>query len=343
VPEKRSTFNPQAVQKNNHKKGKQNKKPKKDEKTSSFFSAQEKEQPNTRAIRFAPRTAMNIFSGLFFFLFLIMCVVVLLTFGRTDTLAQLAMSKQVNKSELIENVNEGLKETEQLKYDGEVLTEKLFTYSSKQEGTENWKASITPYLAIGLGAEQLGFSDTKLDRSCKEVKFIKLTTVDEKDRIYRLYYDVRFTEGDKWKEAQIILFASYKYGEFKLIDRPQFTNINSSESKNEIAYNEKRFLPKGTDVSDIERDKIDEFVQRFFELYVTNDEKIGLISKVKGLDNAKLKSVNPKAVIRSSDGLFHVIGTYTFSFEEENPLTSGFHLEIKQTKDSYFVNKLNEE
>ena len=328
---------------NNQKKGKQNKKPKKDEKISSFFSAREKEQPNTRAIRFAPRTAMNFFSGLFFSLFLVMCVVVLLTFGRVDTLARLALSKQVNKIELIENVNKGLSENEQLKYDGEILIEKLFTFQQKQNENNSWKEEITPYLAVGLSPEDLGFSNTRIDRSTKEVKFIKLATTDEKQRFYRLYYDVRFTEGSSWKQTQIILPVCYKYGELKLIDRPQFTNTISSESKNDVAYNDKRFLPQGEDVDKSETDKVQEFVKRFFELYVSNDEKLQLISKVQGLEGAKLKYVDTKTMVVDKEGNYHVLGTFTFFYQEESPFTSGFDLVIKPTKESYFVTKMNQE
>lgn len=328
----------------NQKKGKQNKKKlKKDEGNSSFFSAQEKEQPNTRAIRFAPRTAMNIFSGLFFFLFLVMCVVVLLNFGRVNTLARLAMSKQVNKTELIENVNKGLSKTEQLKYDGEILTEKLFTYQQKQEENNNWKESITPYLAVGLSPEELGFSNTRIDRVAKEVKFIKLTTTDEKEGFYRLYYDVRFTEGSSWKQTQIILPVSYQYSELKLIDRPQFTNTVSSESKNDVAYSEKRFLPQGEDVDKSETDKVHEFVKRFFELYVSNDEKLQLVSKVQGLEGAKLKYVDTKTMVVDKKGNYHVKGTFSFFYEEGSLFTSGFDLVIKPTKESYFVTKMNQE
>lgn len=339
----RPKFNPQAVQKNNQKKGKQNKKRKKDEDSSSFFYAQEKEQPNTRAIRFAPRTAMNVFSGLFFFLFLVMCVVVLLNFGRVDTLARLAMSKQVNKTELIENINTGLTETEQMKYDGEILTEKLFTFQQKDLDINSWKEEITPYLAVGLSPEDLGFSNSRIDRTAKEVKFIKLVTTDEKERFYRLYYDVRFTEGSSWKQTQIILPVCYRYSELKLISRPQFTNTVSSESKNDVAFNEKRFLPTGEDVDKSETDKLQQFVKRFFELYVSNDEKLQLVSKVQGLEGAKLKSVDTRTMVVDKNGNYHVLGTFSFFYQEESPFTSGFDLVIKPTKESYFVTKMNQE
>lgn len=343
MSDKPNGFNPQAVQLKNQKKGKQKKKKKKDEKSSSFFTGQEKEPQNTRAIRFAPRTAMNVFSGLFVFLFVIMCVVVLLTFGRTDTLARLAMSKQVNKSELIEDVNKGLVSTEQMKYEGEIVIEKLFTQTQKIEDEDTWKEGITPYLSVGLSADDLGFTNTRIDRNAKEIKFIKMVTVNEKEHFYRLYYDVRFTEGDTWKKAQIILPVCYQYGELKLIDRPQFINTTISESKNKVAYNESRFLTAGEDVQGTEKDKLDEFIRSFFELYTANDEKLRLISNVKGLEAATLENIDVKTLIVDEKGMYHARGTFTFYFKEGSSFTSGFELVIKPTKESYFVIKMNGE
>lgn len=40
---------------------------------------------------------------------------------------------------------------------------------------------------------------------------------------------------------------------------------------------------------------------------------------------------------------YYVQGVYTFTFDEGNPLTSKFTLEIKPTKESYYVTKMNGE
>ena len=37
------------------------------------------------------------------------------------------------------------------------------------------------------------------------------------------------------------------------------------------------------------KQKLTEFTNRFFELYVKNDEKLGLIANVKGLEHATLE------------------------------------------------------
>lgn len=339
MSERKPVFNPQTVtSKKKAKKGQLK------EKRLSLFQRKKEQDPNTRTIRFAPRTAQSIVSTLFFGLFLVMCVVVLMTFGRVDTLSRLAMSKQVNKEELVENVNQSLEDTEQLKYEGMKLADRLFTISHKDEGKEYWEEQVNPYLAKGLNASNLGFTETTVDRIARIVRFIKMKTINEKKAMYRLYYDVRFTEGKQWQQVQLILPVSYEGQEMKLIDLPTVTNLATSEEKNKSVYREDQFTPKGSsDLEEEEKNKITEFTQRFFELYVINDEKLALITNVKGLDKATLMNVEPKKVLRLKNGHYFVQGSYQFAYEEESPFTSNFSLEIKANKENYFVTKMNGE
>ncbi|MGQ5519988.1 conjugal transfer protein [Enterococcus gallinarum] len=312
--------------------------------TRIFFSKRPKKQaPNTRTIRFAPRSAQSVISFLFFGFFLVMCVVVLMTFGRVDTLSRIAMSKQVNKEELATNINNALTDTEQLRYEGMKLVDRLFTISHKDEGKKVWEEQLSPFLATGLTPSDLGFQTTSVDRIARTVRFIKMDTIDEKESIYRLYYDVQFTEGETWQQVQLILPVSYEGRAIKLLDVPSFVNLTPTSEKNTSTYQETRFTPKGKDVTDEEKEKMIEFVQRFFELYVSNDEKLALITNVQGLGRAELVNVEPKQVLKIANGNYYVQGVYTFTFDEGNPLTSKFTLEIKPTKESYYVTKMNGE
>lgn len=339
---KKSKFNPQAIPTNQAgKKGKQAK----DTKKRKLFASlgRKKKDVNTRAIRFAPRTAQNFFSISFACLFVVMCVAVLLVFARVDTLARIANSKAVNKEELVTGINEGLENTEQLQYEGSIVVRKLFTFDDNNEDAEKWKKDMTTYLANGLSVDQLGFSDTKEARTAKDISFIKLKTINEKKRQYRLYYSVSFTEGEEEKNAQIIISVSYAENDLKIIDLPQFVNLNKSNSNNNATYSDKAFLPKGEAVSDSKQRKIEKFTKRFFELYVVNDEKLGLISNLHGLEGGTLKGIEVTNVIQQEDGNLFVKGNYSFYYKEDSQFTSGFTLEVKPTKDSYFVEKMNGE
>ncbi len=175
-----------------------------------------------------------------------------MSFGRLNTLTRLAMQKQVNREEIIESVNKGVAASDQLKYDGMKLVDRLFTVSSKLEGKEYWEAQITPYLAAGLRAEDLGLDKTNDDRVARNVRFIRLETVDYKESLYSLYYDVRFTEGKEWRQVQVILPVSYAENELKLLDRPTLMNLAKTSESNKVVYDEQRFIPKGKEVNEEE-------------------------------------------------------------------------------------------
>ncbi|EOI53106.1 conjugal transfer protein [Enterococcus gilvus] len=340
MSEKKSKFNPQAMSSQPISMGKKETGIK--GKKGFSLSKKEMKEVNTRAIRFAPRTAQNVYSILFMCLFVAMSVAILLVFARVDTLARIADSKAINKEELVSEIQTSLSDNSQLQFEGSQLVEKLFTYEKDKDDDQAWNNQLAPYLASGLSVDQLGFSTTKQDRKTKEVQFIKLQTVNEKRKQYRLYYNVAFTEGEHWKKVELILPISYAKKDLKIIDRPQFVNVDKSNSDNHVAYSDRTFLPKGEEVNGAKQTEIEEFTKRFFELYVVNDEKLGLISKVQGLDQAKLKSVEPSIIIKEANGNYFVKGTYNFYYEEESIFTSGFTLEIRPTKDSYFVEKMNE-
>lgn len=339
---KKAVFNPQA--------GKQAQKEKvrKETRVSSLvqiiraiFRKKEKEPENSRTIRFSPRTAKSIYSTIFFVLFLLLGWYLLLSFGRLDTLTGLALKKQVNQEELVEQVNQKVLTNDQLHYEGMKLVDRLFTVSAKTGGKEAWATQITPYLAAGLRAEDLGLNTTNSDRIARNVRFIRLETLDAKQAWYKLYYDVRFTEGSDWRQVQVILPVSYAEKELKLLDRPTLMNLTQTEGKNTIPYDEHRFVPKGNEVSEEETKKLTEFTTRFFELYVKNDEKLGLIANVRGLANATLEKVELPSLRETGKDKYVVQGAYQFSYAGKNPLTSNFSLEIEATKESYFIKTMN--
>ena len=172
MAEKKPVFNPQAGQ-TTKKAAKKSK-----NKRTSFFSSKEKvDLSNSRTLRFAPRTAQSIFSVLFFFLFVMMCVIVLMTFGRVDHLTDMAMSKQVNQEDLVLKINTRLIETDQLHYEGEELARTLYTAGKTDEERQEWETKVKPYLAPGLTVSQLELNNGKIDRMVNAVSFIKMETL----------------------------------------------------------------------------------------------------------------------------------------------------------------------
>ncbi|EGP5672452.1 hypothetical protein DSH57_12840, partial [Enterococcus faecium] len=325
----KTKFNPEFVQ------SKATKKAKKTRKKISFGAIFSKKKPesSTRMIQFSQKSAMSIFSGVFFFLFFVMGIVLLLNFGRIDTLTRLAASKQVNPTVLLTQVNKGLSNTEQMKYDGTKFVEKLFDLNKEKIG--EWENNLSPYLAQGLTASDLGFSSTTHSRESKQISFIKSETLNEAEAMYRLFYDVTFTEGNQWQDCQISFPVSFKEQELKILDSIEFLNLQVTESKNNVNYRSERFFAKGTNVSDNEKLKIEEFLKKYFELYVKNDEKLALIANVNGLEGGTFNNMQLEHIVQTKEGNYVAQGKYTFSFQKESSFTSNFTADIKPSSDSY--------
>ncbi|EME7205263.1 conjugal transfer protein, partial [Enterococcus faecium] len=101
-------------------------------------------------------------------------------------------------------------------------------------------------------------------------------------------------------------------------------------------------MVKGTNVSDNEKLKIEEFLKKFFELYVKNDEKLALIANVNGLEGGTFNHMQLEHIVQTKEGNYVAQGNYTFSFQKNSSFTSRFTANIKPSSDSYFITKFNE-
>ncbi|MET1995590.1 conjugal transfer protein [Enterococcus faecium] len=333
---KESKFNPAGMQPQKLKKKKR-----KGRDSRPFLVSTKKSIENSRTLRFAPRTAANIYSLLFFSLFLVLVVLSVISFFRVDRLAELAMKKQVNETELVATVHQQLAQTDQLKYEGEEFVKQLFTIEATDKGKEEWEKIITPKLAQGLNPKELGFSNTNENRSVNQVQFIKLEILSEEESVYRLFYDVTYLEKEVQRNLQIILPVSYDNQSFQLLETPQI--IRLSESDESIPYNSNQFSLKGKPVNEEEQEALYQFTQRFFQLYVANDEQLSLISSVEGIGQGTLEQVEIKEIVKGEQDSYHLQGIFRFHFEEEASLTSRFRLDIRANEEGFYVLSINEQ
>ena len=88
--------------------------------------------------------------------------------------------------------------------------------------------------------------------------------------------------------------------------------------------------------------KIEEFLKKFFELYVKNDEKLALIANVNGLEDGTFNHMQLEHIVQTKEVNYVAQGDYTFSFQKDSSFTSRFTANIKPSSDSYFVTKFNE-
>ncbi|HFD1635368.1 TPA: conjugal transfer protein [Enterococcus faecium] len=296
---------------------------------------------NSRTLRFAPRTAANIYSILFFALFIVLVGLSVISFFRVNRLAELAMQKQVNETELVAEINQRLSATEQLKYEGQQFVQDLFTLEATDKGKEQWESRVVGRIAKGLNPQELRFTDTSFNRTVSQVEFIKLETLNEGEVIYQLFYDITYVENETTRKIQMILPVSYANQSFQLLEIPQI--IRLSNKGEAVRYQPDIFSLKGEEVNEEEQEALFQFTQRFFELYVADGEQLSLISSLTGIGQGTLDNLEINDMVQDKQGIFHLQGIFAFHFDEESSLTSRFNLAIRANDEGYYVVKMNEQ
>lgn len=334
-------FNPSLMSNTNEiEEKKAEKKPKKEKKV------KKEKEVNTRSIRFARRTVGNWLSFFFFTLFIIQSVVLFMYFNRLDIIADVANSKKIDPTEIVTDVQKTVLQADQIKYEGQNFLETLINYSVDTDKQKEREEKLTSYLPAGMRANELGIRDSKFDRVLNHVNFVKLKEDKsiELENAYLLYYDISFTENSQLTRAQVIVPVQYKNQKLTVLNKLSLTNLTVVEHDEQalIDYKQERFFSKGTAVTTEEETKIQNFLNQFFELYVTNDSKLELISNVQGLSDGELIEVTLKNAVKTKNDMYLVEGTYSFKYGEGASFDSFFSIELKQNKDSYFVTKFNE-
>lgn len=334
-------FNPSLMSNTNEiEEKKAKKKPKKEKKV------KKEKEVNTRSIRFARRTVGNWLSFFFFTLFIIQSVVLIMYFNRLDIIAGVAISEKIDPTEIVTDVQKTVLQADQIKYEGQNFLETLINFSIDTDKQKEREEKLTNYLPAGMRVNELGIRDSKFDRVLNNVNFVKLKEDKsvELENVYLLYHDISFTENSQLTRAQVIVPVQYKNQKLTVLNKLSLTNLTVVDNDEQalIDYKQERFFSKGTAVTTEEETKIQNFLNQFFELYVTNDSKLELISNVQGLSDGELIEVTLKNAVKTKNDMYLVEGTYAFKYGEGASFDSFFSIELKQNKDSYFVTKFNE-
>lgn len=325
---------------------KEKKSEKKEKKTKKWkWRQKNKEEVNTRNIRFARNKVSNFLSATFFTLFIVMTILLIMFFGRIDTLTKVALKKQIKPAEIIYQMKKEEGNSEQMTYEGSKLLEILFTMKPDPVLQKERETNLKSYLSKNMSLSDIETLQGNTDRQIESIQFIEKDQkkVKEIGDIYYLTYEVKFTENGKGYKTQAILPVSFTEQDLKLLNIPTYTNLALSDNKkkNNAVYGQSNFYSNGDSINDTEQKKITEFLNQFFKLYLVDDPNLKLISNVKGIEEGKLDQLDLKNIVKGSDENYFVEGTIQFHYEGTNRWTSFFSLELKQNKDSYFVTQFN--
>ena len=295
---------------------------------------------NNRNVRFSKRGFQNIYSWCFFGLFFVMVIIVIMTFGRMDTIAGIAIEKNIRPEMIIQQVDEKQTKKDQLIYQGAELIDRLYTVSGAT--INDWQQQLKPYLADGLAAQELLSVTNTEELKVSNIQFVSMAQDTTNQEVYHLTYAFDWLVGQETHGMVVNLKISYDKG-IVLLERPRLSPRNLKKPSKRPLYQPKESYPKGIEVSTEDQRKIEKFLQQFFRLYVSNDENLSLISDLSGIGQATFRQMMLEKVVQTEKGDFVAYGSYDFTFEQsESQVKNIFKITIKPTKDSYFVQKLEE-
>ncbi|MBC1483995.1 conjugal transfer protein [Listeria sp. FSL L7-1509] len=317
--------------------------PPKKKNTKKKPNKKQEEKPSSRKIPFKRRWFQNGLTVFFYTLFITLTLVLLMTYGRLDTIVDVANSKAIDPNDLTTSIKAEQKEGDLVAYDGKKWLQTFFSNPSEDKAVDERLNQLKRNLASGVDVNFLSntASDVKRDGIVVDVVNQQVTTEEGKKSLYRTVYDVRFQENGQTKETEIALYAVYQSGQSIFIQIPEYLNTKENKApKTSVENKEDYFTKKGTELDADEKQKVEAFSQKFLELYCKNDPNLYLISAVQGLDGGTLQNATITNVVKNGKEIT-VQGTYTFTFTENAPQTSYFTFQMRQNKDSYFVNNMN--
>ena len=295
---------------------------------------------NNRNVRFSKRGFQNIYSWCFFGLFFVMVIIAIMTFGRMDTIAGIAIQKNIRPEMIIQQVDEKQTKKDQLIYQGAELIDRLYTVSGAT--INDWQQQLKPYLADGLAAQELLSVTNTEELKVSNIQFVSMAQDTTNQEVYHLTYAFDWLVGQETHGMVVNLKISYDKG-IVLLERPRLSPRNLKKPSKRPLYQPKASNPKVIEVSTEDQRKIEKFLQQFFRLYVSNDENLSLISDLSGIGQATFRQMMLEKVVQTEKGDFVAYGSYDFTFEQsESQVKNIFKITIKPTKDSYFVQKLEE-
>ena len=295
---------------------------------------------NNRNVRFSKRGFQNIYSWCFFGLFFVMVIIVIMTFGRMDTIAGIAIQKNIRPETIIKKIDENQTKKDQLIYQGAELIDRLYTVSGAT--ANDWQQQLKPYLADGLAAQELLSVTNTEELKVSNIQFMELSKDTENQETYHLTYAFDWLVGQEIHGMVVNLKVSYNKG-IVLLERPRLSSRKLEKPSKRPLYQPKAAYPEGVEVSTEEQRKIERFLQQFFRLYVADDENLSLISDLSGIGQATFQQLNVEKIVQAENGDLLAYGSYVFTFSKsESQVKNIFKMTIKPTKDSYFVQKLEE-
>ncbi|MDA9469892.1 hypothetical protein C240_22 [Enterococcus sp. 5H] len=189
-----------------------------------------------------------------------------------------------------------------------------------------------------MSAGNLLLHSGKAEREVMDIVLVEAEKGSEDT--YELLYRVTYEENGHTVTLGIKLMSAFIGDKFQVINVPSIMHIQENKGEATAVYRAKDYHTAGEVVPEEERKQIAAFLERFFDMYVSNDERLSLVSAVEGLGTGEFNQFTIENLVQIDEDTYAIQGTYTFQIENSQ-LTSFFDSQIKKNKESYFVEAFN--
>ena len=211
---------------------------------------------------------------------------------------------------------------------------RYFTYNSQNGSADEDVAKLNDYYG--------GVPDVKNQGQTKQdMNIVSARMLSAKDGIavYRVVYDTKKDDKNQRVGIEFTIPYGVKDGKYYVSGLPWFSPV--SDFKADGVDKENRVsLVANDEMEEGKRKKLVSFLELFFKNYTTSQANLDLISNgIKSIGGATFKSLD-YTYFKEKDGKIYAYAQITLDVAGTTH-SENFSFELRQDKDSYFVEKMD--
>ena len=241
------------------------------------------------------------------------------------------VSERLSNAAVVETKKETDRKLEQF-LDG--FVSRYFTYNSQNGSSEDDVAKLNEYYGSIPEVKNQG-------QSKQEMSVVSARMLLAKDGIavYRIVYDTK--KDDKNQRVGIEFSIPYgeKDGKYYVAGLPWFSPVSDFKADG-VGKETHLALLDNDEIGEGKRKKLVSFLELFFKNYTTSQANLDLISKdIKSIGGATFKSLD-YTYFKEKDGKILAYAQITLDVAGTTH-SENFSFELREDKDSYFVEKMD--
>ena len=259
--------------------------------------------------------------------FVLLCVLTM--FVSIATTAK--MNARLSEAPVVEAKKETDRTLEQF-LDGYVS--RYFTYNSQSGSADEDVAKLNDYYG--------GVPDVKNQGQTKqEMNIVSARMLSAKDgvAVYRVIYDTKKDDKNQRVGIEFTIPYGVKDGKYYVSGLPWFSPVSDFKAEGVDKENHVS-LVANDEMEEGKRKKLVSFLELFFKNYTTSQANLDLISNgIKSIGGATFKSLD-YTYFKEKDGKIYAYAQITLDVAGTTH-SENFSFELRQDKDSYFVEKMD--